>query len=154
MKKILILGGSSDIGLRLLKNLTNEKKFEIHIHYNRKFPRKDIPKGAKLIKKDLSRINNKNFNKIFDKDYDIIVNLVGYVSNQGFSNFNIKEAQKTILVNSLVPFMIIRGSLKNMIKNNFGRIINTSSIGVKFGGGINTFSYSLSKHLNNLFLQK
>ena len=35
-----------------------------------------------------------------------------------------------------------------MSKNNYGRIINTSSIGVKFGGGINTFSYSLSKHLN------
>ena len=33
-----------------------------------------------------------------------------------------------------------------MLKNNFGRIVNCSSIGVKFGGGKNSFNYSLSKH--------
>ena len=109
---------------------------------------KNIQENIKLIKKDLSKINSKNLNKVFDNNYDIIVNLVGYVSKQSFSNFSIKEVQKTILINSLVPFMIIRNSLKNMSKNNYGRIINTSSIGVKFGGSINTFSYSLSKHLN------
>ena len=148
MKKILILGGNSDIGLQLLKNLTNEENFKIHVHYNKKFSKKNIQENIKLIKKDLSKINSKNLNKVFDNNYDIIVNLVGYVSKQSFSNFSIKEVQKTILVNSLVPFMIIRNSLKNMSNNNYGRIINTSSIGVKFGGSINTFSYSLSKHLN------
>ena len=148
MKKILILGGNSDIGLQLLKNLANDENFTIHVHYNKKFSKKNIQENIKLIKKDLSKINSKNLNKVFDNNYDIIVNLVGYVSKQSFSNFSIKEVQKTILVNSLVPFMIIRNSLKNMSKNNYGRIINTSSIGVKFGGGINTFSYSLSKHLN------
>ena len=148
MKKILILGGNSDIGLQLLKNLANEENFKIHVHYNKKFSKKNIQENIKLIKKDLSKINSKNLNKVFDNNYDIIVNLVGYVSKQSFSNFSIKEVQKTILVNSLVPFMIIRNSLKNMSKNNYGRIINTSSIGVKFGGSINTFSYSLSKHLN------
>ena len=148
MKKILILGGNSDIGLQLLKNLINYKNFKIHVHYNKKFSKKNIQKNIKLIKKDLSKVNSKNLKKVFDNNYDIIVNLVGYVSKQSFTNFSIKEIQKTILVNSLVPFMVIRNSLKNMSKNNYGRIINTSSIGVKFGGGINTFSYSLSKHLN------
>ena len=148
MKKILILGGNSDIGLQLLKNLANDENFKIHVHYNKKFSKKNIQENIKLIKKDLSKINSKNLNKVFDNNYDIIVNLVGYVSKQSFSNFSIKEVQKTILVNSLVPFMIIRNSLKSMLKNNYGRIINTSSIGVKYGGGINTFSYSLSKHLN------
>ena len=148
MKKILILGGNSDIGLQLLKNLANDENFKIHVHYNKKFSKKNIQENIKLIKKDLNKINSKNLNKVFDNNYDIIVNLVGYVSKQSFSNFSIKEVQRTILVNSLIPFMIIRNSLKNMSKNNYGRIINTSSIGVKFGGGINTFSYSLSKHLN------
>jgi 3-oxoacyl-[acyl-carrier protein] reductase len=148
MKKILILGGNSDIGLELLNNFLNDKNFLIHIHYSKKISQKIAKKEIKLIKKDLSKIDSKNLNKYFDSNYDIIVNLVGYVSNQSFSNFSIKEIQKTILVNSLIPFAIIRNSLKNMIKNKFGRIINTSSIGVKFGGGVNTFSYSLSKHLN------
>jgi 3-oxoacyl-[acyl-carrier protein] reductase len=148
MKKILVIGGNSDIGLELLNNFLNDKNFLIHIHYSKKISQKIAKKEIKLIKKDLSKIDSKNLNKYFDSNYDIIVNLVGYVSNQSFSNFSIKEIQKTILVNSLIPFAIIRNSLKNMIKNKFGRIINTSSIGVKFGGGVNTFSYSLSKHLN------
>ena len=35
-----------------------------------------------------------------------------------------------------------------MWEKKYGRIINTLSIGVKFGGGVNTFSYSISKYLN------
>ena len=35
--------------------------------------------------------------------------------------------------------------------NNFGRLLNASSIGVKYGGGKNTFNYSLSKHLPEFF---
>ena len=33
-----------------------------------------------------------------------------------------------------------------MIKAKYGRILHCSSIGVKFGGGINTYTYSLAKH--------
>ena len=39
-------------------------------------------------------------------------------------------------------------SIKKMIKKKWGRILNSSSVGVKFGGGNKTFEYSLSKHLN------
>ena len=35
MKKILILGGNSDIGKALIKKLINKKKFSIHVHYNK-----------------------------------------------------------------------------------------------------------------------
>ena len=34
-----------------------------------------------------------------------------------------------------------------MKKLKYGRILNCSSIGVKFGGGDKTYNYSLSKHL-------
>mgnify|MGYP000933103122 CR=1 FL=1 len=148
MKKILILGGNSDIGLELLNNFLNDKNFLIHIHYNKKISQKIAKREIKLIKKDLSKIDSKNLNKYFDRNYDIIINLVGYVSNQSFFKLDIKETQKTILINSLIPLLIIKNSIQNMIKKKYGRIINTSSIGVKFGGGANTFSYSLSKHLN------
>ena len=35
-----------------------------------------------------------------------------------------------------------------MKRKKYGRIINTSSIGTKFGGGNSTFAYSLSKYVN------
>ncbi len=148
MKKILILGGNSDIGIKIIDRLAKDKKISLNIHFNKKFPDKKNKKNLNFIKKDLNKINEKNVKKFFDNDYDIIINLIGYVSNQSFQNFKIKEIQKTILINSFIPLLIIRNSLKNMQKKRYGRIINTSSIGVKFGGGINTFSYSVSKHIN------
>ena len=56
--------------------------------------------------------------------------------------------EKTLRINSLIPLLIIRMSITSMIKKKWGRILNSSSIGVKFGGGTKTFEYSISKHLN------
>jgi len=42
--------------------------------------------------------------------------------------------------------LIIRNQLDFMKKKRFGRIINCSSIGIKFGGGKNSYNYSFSKH--------
>ena len=41
-----------------------------------------------------------------------------------------------------------RSGKKYMKKNKWGRILFTSSIGVKFGGGEKTFAYSFSKYAN------
>ena len=48
-------------------------------------------------------------------------------------------------------FIIVKYLIKEMIKNKFGRILFTSSIGTKFGGADNTFIYSTSKYLNEFF---
>ena len=52
------------------------------------------------------------------------------------------------MINSLAPLLVIRNSINNMKRKKYGRIINTSSIGTKFGGGNSTFAYSLSKYIN------
>lgn len=148
MKKVLILGGSSDIGIKVIEKLIEDKNLLLSIHYNRFPPKLKFKKKINFIKKNLFYVNEKNINKIFENDYDIIINLVGYVSDQSFFNFSLKELNKTISINSIVPYLIIRNSLKNMIKKKFGRIVNTSSVGIKFGGGKKTFAYSISKYLN------
>jgi short-subunit dehydrogenase len=148
-KKILILGGSSDIGLEVAKNFLNSKTYDLTLHHHsnsRIF--KNLKLRCNFIKSDLSNSNHSKILKKFDNDYDIIINLVGYISNQSFEKFNIREFYKTISANTLVPILIIRKSLNKMKKKNYGRIINTSSIGVKFGGGKTTYLYSLSKHMN------
>ena len=148
MKKVLILGGSSDIGIKVIEKLIEDKNLWLSIHYNRFPPKLKFKKKINFIKKNLFDVNEKNINKIFENDYDIIINLVGYVSDQSFFNFSLKELNKTISINSIIPYLIIRNSLKNMIKKKFGRIVNTSSVGIKFGGGKKTFAYSISKYLN------
>ena len=55
MKKILILGGNSDIGNELADLLEN-KDFILHIHYNKKKPTKKNQK-IKYIKANLTNID-------------------------------------------------------------------------------------------------
>ena len=148
MKKVLILGGNSDIGINVIEKLIEDKNLLLSVHCNRFIPNFFFKNKINLIKKNLFDINEKNIKKFFENDYDIIINLVGYISNQSFFNFSLKEVNKTILINSIIPYLIIRNNLKNMIKNKFGRIVNTSSVGIKFGGGKKTFAYSMSKYLN------
>ena len=146
MRKILILGGNSDIGEALVEKIYKDYNISISVHYNKKIINKKD--NVKYIKFDFKKASNTSIKKKFDDNYDVIVNLVGYLSSQKFLNFNIEEVNKTIKINSLVPFLIIQNSIKHMEKKKYGRIINTSSVGVKFGGGENTFAYSLSKHIN------
>ena len=148
-KKVLILGGSSDIGLELLKKFLEKEIYKIDLHYNSNIKNfKHLKNKCNLIKADLSVSNYKNTLKKFSKNYDIIVNLVGYINNKSFEKFTIKSLEKTLRINSLIPLLIIRMSITSMIKKKWGRILNSSSIGVKFGGGSKTFEYSFSKHLN------
>ena len=49
-------------------------------------------------------------------------------------------------INAVLPIFIVRHVVKKMLKYKYGRIINCSSIGVKYGGGTNFFNYSFSKH--------
>ena len=105
-------------------------------------------KYLKLNFLDAEKKINYKLKKLSKIKIDSIINLVGYIDNKGFENFKIDQLLKSIKVNSVVPFFIIKKILPNMIKKGFGRILQTSSIGAKFGGGKNTFNYSLSKKIN------
>ena len=148
-KKVLILGGSSDIGIELVSLFLNKDGYKVNLHFHSNSKTvKNLKEKCNLIKADLSALNYKNILKKFDDDYDIIINLVGYINRKSFEQFKIESLEKTLRINSFIPLLIIRMSIKKMIKKKWGRILNSSSVGVKFGGGNKTFEYSLSKHLN------
>ena len=142
-KKILILGGSSDLGMECVKLFLNNN-WEVVAHFNSrkitsreiirdknfsqfKFDLKQIFKFEKFLKKKQSKLNK----------FDAFVNLAGYLKPTTFENFSIKDLHEHLNVNSISSFLVIRKIIKGMEKRKWGRIINTSSIGTKFGGGIN-----------------
>jgi len=152
-KHVLILGGSSDIGIEVVKKFLQLKwKVTAHFLKNRKkleFLKKKS-KNLNIIKFDFSNYNNLNIEKLmvkkFNGRYDSIVNLVGYVDNKGFENTHLKSILKSLTANAILPILIEKILVKRMLAQKWGRILNCSSIGVKFGGGINSYNYSLSKH--------
>ena len=150
-KKILILGASSDIGVQLIKKLL-QNNWIVYAHYNKsKKVLNNLKNQIKLININFLNLKiqiKKQIKKIQAIHFDAYINLVGFIDNKSFENFDIDNLMKSLKVNSIVPLYILKKIVKNMIKNKKGRIIQSSSIGVKFGGGSNTFNYSLSKHVN------
>lgn len=149
--KILILGGSSDIGVTLIKELLKKDQIEIYAHCsaNESILKKFDNKRLKIIKSNFIKINDNNFKKKFKNvlknKFSHFVNLTGYVGKSNFLDFKIEQQINTLKANVILPNFILSKIVKNMIRNNFGRIVNCSSIGTKFGGGSDTYNYSLSK---------
>ncbi len=149
---VLILGGSSDIGINLINKFIKED-WRVICHYNKNSNK--INKLKKTYKTKLitfkanfeSASSIKKFvTFIKNKDIKSLVNLVGYLDNVSYKNTSIKSLSKSLQINSLVPLIIQKNLTENMVKKKFGRIVHASSIGVKYGGSEFTFNYSYSKH--------
>tara|TARA_A100001011_G_scaffold398515_2_gene503220 strand:- start:2198 stop:2914 length:717 start_codon:yes stop_codon:yes gene_type:complete len=151
-KSILILGASSDIGNELIK-IFLKNDWKVYAHYNKNskiFKKKHIlsKNNLKIIKADFSITKQFNkFSKLVKKfKIDSCVNLVGYLDNVSFQKTNLKSLTKSVQINAIIPLILQRDLIKKMEKKKFGRILNISSIGVKYGGSEFTFNYSYAKH--------
>jgi NAD(P)-dependent dehydrogenase (short-subunit alcohol dehydrogenase family) len=111
---------------------------------------KKTSKNLSIIRFNFANYNNLNIEKLmikkFNGRYDSIINLVGYIDNKGFEKTNLNSILKTLTINTIIPILIEKMLVKKMLSQKWGRILNCSSIGVKFGGGTNSYNYSLSKH--------
>jgi len=153
-KNILITGSSSGIGLEIAKKFA-EKEANIGIHYSKN------KQEAQKIVDELSKITKvKVYCQDFLKDpidliqrfvndfggIDILINNAGMLDSKSFLDMTSKDYDKIFNVNSKAPFLLSRDAFKIMKKNKFGRIINISSISVKFGRGRNnSIQYAATK---------
>ena len=152
-KNVLILGASSDIGIELIKLFAGQD-YSITAHCNSN-DKKLISefrtyKKINFVKKNFLNLNNQNLKKFchtkLNNYYSIFINLTGYMTKKNYLNSDLNSQIESIKINALIPSLILKNILNKMIKNKYGRILNCSSIGVKFGGGLNSYNYSLSKH--------
>lgn len=152
-KNVLILGASSDIGLEIIKLFIREDYYiTAHCNSNNKRLMNNFKeyKKLKIVKKNFLNLNNQNLKKFckdkFNQKFSIFINLTGYMDKKTYLNSDFNSQIESIKINALIPSLIIKNIVNEMIKNKYGRILNCSSIGVKFGGGLNSYNYSLSKH--------
>ena len=151
-KTVLILGGSSDIGHEvILKFLKNGWKVISQYNLNNKSLNKlnkNYAHNLLLIKSNFEK--NSSFNAFLKKINNLhissLINLVGFIDNVSFEKANLENMKKCIQINTLVPILIQKKVIDKMKDIKFGRILHISSIGVKYGGGENTFNYSFSKN--------
>ena len=152
-KKVLILGASSDIGLKVVNKFL-QNNWEVCAHYNKNKSEllsiKSKYNDLKLFKLNFfTKFNviEGKIEKLNLKNFSSYINLIGALDSKSFNESNYKDQIKILSANTLYPAFILKKIIPSMINNKFGRILNCSSIGVKFGGGANNYNYSLSKHL-------
>ncbi len=113
----LFLTGTNDKKLEKLKsNIENSGFNNIKIFYaSGDFENIDsINKVLKTAKKTIG-------------DIDILINSIGFVQFESFINTTVEDFDKMFNLNVRAPYVLCRELCKDMIKKNWGRIINIGS---------------------------
>ena len=82
----------------------------------------------------------------FFRRADAFVNLAAAMPACSFAAADAKSILSTLAVNLVPGILLSRAVAAAMVERKWGRIVHASSIGVKFGGGSDSYLYSLSKH--------
>jgi 3-oxoacyl-[acyl-carrier protein] reductase len=150
-RKALILGASSDIGLGITqKYLDAGFRVTGHFHRNPEALRSlslSHP-GLDLIEldlSDLSSVQSAAQDPVFT-DYDALVCLAAFATPMRLDSIDTDLLQQTMNVGALANYLLLSRLGPAMAKRGWGRIVIGSSIGVKFGGGVDSFAYALANH--------
>lgn len=132
IKKALVTGGSRGIGKAISERLRSEG-YEVY-----------TPGRNEL---DLSSESSlENFARVHNADhYDIIVNNAGINDINDIDKITDDEIERMMKINLIAPLKLLRTFTPAMKKNNYGRIVNISSIwGIVSKRG--RVVYSATKH--------
>lgn len=155
-KKVLITGASGGLGSEMAR-LFAQHGAHVGIHYNRD------AKGAASLQEALKastkaeifqgdlldRKVRENLVDQFVKEFggiDILINNAGAsVQYQHFSELDEEAWDHTYTLNVKAPFYLMAKAFEHMKKQDGGRIINISSVNVKYGGSAMSLHYTSAK---------
>ena len=160
MREVLVSGAGSDIGIEICRQYLS-KKYRVWGLYNKgqsaltnlanEYP------GLTLYSLNFESPQNiENFIQTQQERLlacNIFVHAAALVEPVQFSELSADNLLRAFTINVIPSILFTRTLVPGMIDRGWGRIVNLSSIGVKYGGGKKTFCYSLSKHALEFFPQ-
>ena len=120
--KMLITGGTGSLGEELVKEFY--KDYDVTFTYYSNLEKaKEMEKKYNAHYLHTSELDNVEYN------YDVVISNAGITINPRItSEYSEDDFKKTLDVNVLLPFKIIKNNLPYMKKNNYGRIVTITSI--------------------------
>lgn len=140
---VLITGGTGSVGESLVETFTGAG-YRVSFLYHRSESRaREMAEkfGATPIQKDLSRLID-----LANKEVDILINNAAINETSELTgDLPLEDWDRTIALNLTAPFLLIQQCLPHMVHENWGRIVNISSIyGLR---AVETnLPYTVSKH--------
>lgn len=151
MKTIFVTGANGGIGLALV-HLFLSQNFHVIAHYHHSKNNLDDIKNRNLTLLQADLENPDEALKLITAAFeisttiDILVNNAGtYMPTSSFEEQDLVILDKTLNVNLKSPFILSQCYITHMKSQKHGKIINISSIGVKYGGSVLAASYTISK---------
>ena len=144
---IIILGGSSSLASNLLPALAQKDKILCFYNKNKPNVKKKNIEYFKLDLEDfkLSDLDKNNFSRKIKNQKLSLINFASIKIDKLSLFINDKELNKTLNINFISFFKIIKFILPGMIEKKWGRVISISSTG-GMRGDKGTFLYTSSKH--------
>lgn len=146
-KVAIITGGSSDIGVAIVKKFIEEGT-KVYSQYNSNPINLENP-NLFQIKSDFLKFEEIDslVEYVLKKEskVDYLVNAAGTIEGQNFLVCSSEKIENLFQVNLFSHIYLMQKIFPLMLENKFGRIISLSSIGVKYSGSINSTYYSASK---------
>uniref|UniRef100_UPI0033400385 3-oxoacyl-[acyl-carrier-protein] reductase n=1 Tax=Wolbachia endosymbiont (group B) of Pilophorus perplexus TaxID=3066160 RepID=UPI0033400385 len=150
-KKFLITGASGGIGQAIVE-IMHKARATLCISSTKKEVLEEVAKkyekNIHVLPCDLS--NSEEVNQLINKASELMKGFDGLICNAGITQDSLalrmtdEEWQKVIDINLTSTFKLNREACKKLIKNNWGRIINISSI-VGLTGNAGQVNYAASK---------
>lgn len=154
-KYILVTGASSGIGFQIARQFLQQGA-RVGVHYCRN--RAGAEEVVAIAQEGQYRIFQADFSRsqqvyrLWDEFIEwagtvsVLVNNAGdVVASMSLDQFSEKTWDRSFQINVKAPVILSQRAMKVMKEHAWGRVINISSIGVKYGGGIDTAHYSASK---------
>ena len=155
-KIVLVTGGSRGIGKGIVKSLavsgysvafTYKENMAISEEIAKDFNLRGLDVAAfhlnqtnrECIQKCIIQIHEK-----FDYPISILINNAAISQEKPFYRISNNDWEIMLKTNLQGPFMLLQEVLPDMVKSNFGRIVNITSIGGQWGG-FNQVHYAASK---------
>jgi len=152
MRTVFVAGASSDIGIAVCRRYI-DAGWRVIGHFRTPRPELDALRSGKKLEllcvdfaetSELKTMLARNDRGLMSAD--ALINLAAAVPACDFLSATPELIHSTLATNLLPGIMLMQALGPAMAERGWGRIVHASSIGVKFGGGTDSFLYSLSKH--------
>ena len=150
-KNIIVTGATGGIGNSIIKKL-NQSSANILASGTRIEKLEELKnkyENIKILKFDIAQSNKveefvEQASKELGGKLDCIVNNAGITQDNLAIRMSMEEWQKVIDINLTSTFLMSKFAIKKMLKNNFGKIVNITSV-VGHTGNLGQANYTASK---------
>lgn len=148
-RKVLITGASSAIGLEVCRRyLSTGHSVVAQYFQNRVALTEEFPSEPRLelVQCDLADLNAASQLARALANCDVAVFLASLAAPSRLESIDLSQLEVTLTVGALSNYILMGVIGPAMAQRQWGRIVIGSSIGVKFGGGEDSFAYALANH--------